>query len=130
MPSGAESVDELSNLSDLNVKKYEYKATNVVGIPLYTTQFLVVHRHGGTYDGEGQFLANITIVPVSAWAPFLYNVSVEAGNVQVANIGTAEEPNASLTLEVRIHGKGLISTTLQKIFYEFRGDSAEHKMYH
>jgi hypothetical protein len=130
LPSGAESVDILANLSELNVKKYEYRASNVIGIPLYTAEFLVAHRHGGTYKDEGQFLANVTIVPVSAWAPFLFNVHVDAGNVQVNNVGSAESPVAGLTLEVQIAGKGLFSSTIQKVFYEFRGDSEAHKMHH
>ncbi len=130
LPSGAESADILANLSDLRIKKYEYKATNVVGIPLYTAEFLVAHRHGGTYEGKGSFLANVTIVPVSAWAPFLFNVHIDAGNVQVNNVGSKESPVAGLTLEVRILGKGLLSSTVQKVFFEFRGDSDQHKMFH
>jgi|GEM_PF-6422349 len=129
LPTGVESVSVVSNLSNLNVKKYEYSATNLLGIPLYTTSFLVAHRHGGTYKDDGAYLANVTIVPVSAWAPFLFNVHVDAGNVHVNNVGTTDSAVAGMSLEVQIIGKGLLSSTVQKVFFEFRGDSEKHRMF-
>ncbi|NQW46044.1 MAG: hypothetical protein HQ462_11660, partial [Deltaproteobacteria bacterium] len=89
--------------------------------------YSLVHRFGGTYDGRGKYLENVTVIPTNVEVLWGYTLSYDVEKVSVVNSGTRENPIASILLGTNFKVSTVIKSSESHSLYEFRGDRSEVK---
>lgn len=124
LPEGARSSD-LENFSQLQFRSIRHYGVNMYGVTVYDVTYTLAHRFGGSYEGRGAYLEAVTVLPQEVQVLWGYQLDLNVESVSIANLGTRENPIASIALETSLR----VSTVLQdfrlKNIHEFRGDTAE-----
>lgn len=125
LPRGVASSDELENFSNLQYKSYRQYGRNLFGATVYDVTYTLVHRYGGTYNGRGQYLENVTVLPQNVEALWGYTVNLDVENISTVNVGTSNNPIASLTMQLALRVSTVIKKGEYRSLFDLRGDSAE-----
>jgi hypothetical protein len=125
LPKGVESGGELEAFSDLQKRSFRSYGTNPFGATVYDVEYTVLHRYGGSYEGKGRYLDQVTIVPTYVKALWGYTVDVTVTSSPPTNVGTAESPVSGLLLELSIRVSTLVKSADGRRVFEFRGDSPD-----
>lgn len=125
LPQGVTSAADLENFSDLNFETWRFKTTNMLGSTLVEVEYTLVHQYGGSYKGRGKYLATVAIIPSKVEVTWGHKVDMKAVTVSSLNVGSAESPVASVTLEMSYEIRGFMQTIASRKLFQFRGDSAE-----
>lgn len=125
LPKGVASAAELDNFSDLNFETYRFYFTNGLGSTVIDVEYTLVHQFGGSYEGRGKYLATVAIVPTKVEVSWGHKINMKAATISSLNVGTAEDPVASVTLEMSYEVRTVFQTFATRKLYQFRGDSAE-----
>lgn len=125
LPGGALSPAALAGFSPVQYKSFKIWGKNLYGAEVYSLKYTLVHRYGGHLDGRGKYLDAVAIVPQEVSVAWAYNLDFKVQKVSLVNIGTTEQPIASILLD----GALKVSTYLQhyerRLMYEFRGDEGK-----
>lgn len=124
LPSGVRAED-LENFSPLQFKSYRQYGVNLYGATVYDVTYTVAHRFGGQYEGQGAYLESVTVLPQHVEVLWGYNVNLTVDRVSTVNLGSKENPVASIVMETALSVKTVLQDIRMKNLYEFRGDSAE-----
>lgn len=125
LPKGVERAEDLDGFSDLQYKSMRFYGINTYGMTVYDVTYTAVHQYGGNFNGKGRYLATVSVIPIDVSVVWGYTVNYQVTNVQTTNVGTAEDPVASLVLEAKFNVSTVVmKKTITKLF-QFRGDSAE-----
>lgn len=123
LPQGVRSSRSLDGFSNLQSESVRVWGTNTFGATVYDFTLSSVHQYGGSFEGKGQYLETVSVVPTDVSVMWGYTVDVTVTGISQVNHGTKANPVAGLTLEAAMK----VSTVLQKqenrILYQFRGDS-------
>ncbi|MSP18560.1 MAG: hypothetical protein EXR74_03200 [Bdellovibrionales bacterium] len=122
LPKGVRNSEDLDNFSDLQSTSYRMQGTNLYGITVYDLTYSLVHRFGGSYDGRGKYLENVTVIPTNVEVLWGYTLSYDVEKVSVVNSGTRENPIASILLGTNFKVSTVIKSSENHSLYEFRGD--------
>lgn len=119
-----EGINAWNSLSDWNApKSYIYKVEykNGYGIKVVEMKYNVLFTPGGSYNGKGQYLANVTILPRIdvSWG---YTVDAAVNIHQALNAGTAEDPIAMGLMDVSWKISTVMKKSLDNRAYAVRGD--------
>ncbi len=125
LPAGVRSGAELDNWSPVQYKSFRVYGENGFGITVYDLTYTLVHQYGGTYNGNGQYLESVSVVPQIADVMWGYTVNLGVTKVTATNIGTKENPVANLLMEMTLKVSTVIQKHESRGLYEFRGDSSE-----
>lgn len=98
LPDGAPRWDQLQEWQPPRARKYRLVVRNLAGVETVRLEYLFIHQYGGRYQGKGRYLSGVTVEPTFINARWGYTLNVGAKAVNVANVGTAEEPVAGMTL--------------------------------
>jgi len=127
LPKGLNDSSALTGFSNLNSKSVRIWGTNMWGSTVYDVTLTAVHQYGGQYNGKGQYLETVSVIPSNLSVLWGYTVNYSVENITTTNGGTAENPVAKMAL----HAKFKVETVMQKnetnTVYQFSGDSAEVK---
>lgn len=128
IPSGTVATD-LEYFSPVQYKSFRIKLKNRFDSDVVDITYTTVHRFGGKYEGNGHFLERVSIVPSKVIAGYNYKINFNVTNVTVANVGSKEDPIASMGVDALIEYGSTFKKTSRRIMFEFRGDSEEVKQY-
>lgn len=128
IPKGTTATD-LEYFSPIVHKSHRIKVRNKMDRVVVDLTYTTVHRYGGKYDGQGSFLERVSIVPSKIVASYNYKVNFDVINVTVANVGSKEEPVASMGVDALIEYGSTFKKTSRRIMFEFRGDSPKVGQY-
>jgi len=124
VPYGIQHWTQLQGWSKPKTATYRFVAKNLSGIEVVKVTYQLEFRYNGNYQGKGKFLTGVTIEPISVETVWGYNVSLSAEipDSTIANVGTHEDPIASMQVQLKwtIHTK--IKDTQQKEIYYVQGD--------
>jgi hypothetical protein len=127
LPKGLNDSSALTGFSNLNSKSVRIWGTNMWGATVYDVTLTAVHQYGGQYNGKGQYLETVSVIPSNLSVLWGYTVNYSVENITTTNGGTAENPVAKMAL----HAKFKVETVMQKnetnTVYQFSGDSADVK---
>ena len=123
LPEGA-GLTELSGFSDLQYTSYRMYGKNLFGITVYDVTYTLVHQYGGSYDGEGRYLATVSVLPSNVDVLWGYTVDFTVNKVSVTNVGSAVAPVASAVMELSFKVSTIIKKHTSTLVYQFRGDSS------
>ena len=125
LPKGIESSDELEGFSNIQMKSRRLYGKNLYGATVYDLTYTAVHRFGGSYEGHGQYLENVTILPQNIDVLWGYTVNLAVNRVSTVNVGTKSKPIASILMELDMDVSTVMKTSQVKKLIQFRGDSPE-----
>ncbi len=125
LPRGVASTEELAGFSNLVFQSYVLTGTNNLGMNVYTVEYTLVHQFGGSFDGQGQYLATVAVVPTLVRVNWGYKVDILANAVSTVNVGTKDEPIGSVTLELSFTSKTAVQHTTKTTLFQFRGDTQD-----
>jgi hypothetical protein len=127
LPRGVTDSGALAGFSDLQSKSVRLWGTNMWGATVYDVTLTAVHQYGGQFEGKGQYLETVSVIPSNLNVLWGYTVDYSVENVTTTNGGTTEDPVAKMAL----HAKFKVETVLQRneinTLYQFSGDSSDVK---
>jgi hypothetical protein len=122
IPKGLDAT-ELENFSPIQYKTFRFRGKNGYGAQVFDIAYTVVHRYGGKYLDTGHFLERVSVVPNKVEALWGYKVNFNVLNVSVANVGSKDEPIASMGVDAQLDVGTIIKKSSRRLMFEFRGDS-------
>jgi hypothetical protein len=125
LPKGVRSSEELDSFSPLQATSYRVYGENLYGMTVYDLTYSLVHRYGGSYQGRGKYLENVSVVPTALDVMWGYTVDYKVDKVSVVNTGTRENPVGSVLLETLFKVSTVVKSSESHSVYEFRGDNAK-----
>ncbi|MDX9730722.1 MAG: hypothetical protein RBT63_03035 [Bdellovibrionales bacterium] len=103
-------------------KSYTIAAKNLYGITVISHTYTVAFHHGGSYQGQGQFLANATILSTGvdvSWG-FTLNSEVKVG--APLNTGTKQSPIPGVDLALNWNMSSILKKAQGTDQFFVRGD--------
>lgn len=126
LPKGLNGSD-LENFSSPQFRSFRMYGKNLFGMTVYDVTYTVVHRYGGTFEGKGKYVENVTVLPHQVSALWGYNVNMLVSNVSASNVGSKESPIGSVMMEMYFRVSTVFKVMEYRNVFEFRGDSAAVK---
>lgn len=125
VPFGIEDLMELENGSDLQYTTYRTRI-KFLGVTVCDITYALVHQYNLSYKGQGKYLANITVLPLSIYVQWGFFLNLRVEGISSLNVGSMENPIASslLKLHIMFAPRVPLYHTEQNILFQFRGDSA------
>lgn len=128
LPKGVTDSSALTGFSDLQSKSVRIWGTNPFGMTVYDVTLTAVHQFGGQYDGKGQYLETVSVIPTNLSVLWGYTVNYAVETITTTNGGSAQDPVAKMAL----HAKFKVETVLKKdetnTMFQFSGDSPTVKI--
>ncbi len=124
VPYGIQHWTQLQGWSRPQTKEYSFVAKNTYGMEVVKVRYQVQFRHSGNYQGKGKFLTGVTVEPISVETAWGYKVSLtaEVPDSTIANVGTGEDPIASMQVQLKWTIHTVIKDLQQKAVYYVQGD--------
>ncbi len=124
VPYGTSHWTQLQGWSKPSTKKYAFSIKNGLGSEVVKVVYQVHWTHSGNFQGKGKFLTGVTIEPLTVTAPWGYKVDLmaEVPDSTVANVGTHEDPIASMQVQLKWKVSTTFSSVDQKVIYYVQGD--------
>jgi hypothetical protein len=107
---------------------WEIRYRNGFGAEVVKFRYRLVYSYGGGQDGQGRYLANVTVVPAElnvAWG-FKFDAEVNVG--RAINTGTRQNPLAGLQIQVRWNIKSVVKEGIQTENYFVQGDGSLQRL--
>lgn len=98
IPAAARSLSDLDQWQGTRLGDYEASFENMLGMNVVTMKYQVTFQYGGQYERHGRYVANATVVPQSITVAWGYHFDAFVKTLPPANIGTRDEPVATLPL--------------------------------
>ena len=118
VPFGTSHWTQLQGWSKPMTRKYRFSMKGVDVV------YQVHWTYGGNLQGKGKFLTGVSVEPLSVTAPWGHKVDLtaEVPDSTVANVGTKEDPIASMQVQLKWKISTAISSLDQKAIYYIQGD--------
>lgn len=123
LPKGVKSSSDLDGFSAIHATTYRMHGVNLLGITVYDFTYSLVHRHSGSYNGKGQYLDNVTVLPQNISLLWGYTMNAKVAAVSVVNIATKDAPVAGLGMELEVKVSTVLKSTQFRGLYDFHGNS-------
>lgn len=123
LPAGASPVD-MENWQNPVAHKYCAKYNNMFNAEVVKYCFTVTAIWGGSYDGKGQYLAEVKVFPNEIDVSWGYSFSSEVAQVTTCNAGSREAPVAALTLQHKWSVTTPLKTNAMSQMFYVRGDGS------
>jgi len=124
VPYGIHHWTQLQGWSKPKTQTYYFSAKNGYGAEVVKVKYQLQFRYNGNYQGKGKFLTGVTIEPISVETAWGYKVSLtaEVPDSTIANIGTHEDPIASMQVQLKWTIHTVIKDIRQKVVYYVCGN--------
>lgn len=124
VPYGVQHWTQLQGWSKPATKKYSFSAKNLYGAEVVKVTYQVHYTYGGNLNGKGKFLTGVTVEPINVETAWGYKVSLtaEVPDSTIANVGTREDPIASMQVQLKWKIHTLLKDMEQKAIYYVQGD--------
>lgn len=123
LPAGVRGPEELDEFSPMQHRSYRMYGKNYYGMTVYDVTYTLVHRYGGRYQGKGQYLDGVTVLPNHVSTLWGYKLSMGVDSVSTVNVGTREKPVGSIMMQMTFKVGTVMKKSEYRGLYEFRGDS-------
>jgi|GEM_PF-675037 len=124
VPFGTSHWTQLQGWSRPSTKRYAFSMKNGYGSEVVKVIYQVHWTHSGNFQGKGKFLTGVTVEPISVTTAWGYKVTLvsEVPESTIANVGTHEDPVASMQLQLRWVVHTAIKDISDKAIYYVQGD--------
>lgn len=101
LPKGVTHASELEGWIGPTLKTYEMTFENAYGLEVIDFKFRVNYTYNGSYNGQGQYLANVTIIPALVDVAWGYTFNARVAIPSVLNVGSKAAPVAGVEIQIR-----------------------------
>jgi len=124
VPFGTSHWTQLQGWTKPATKKYSFAMKNGYGSEVVKVTYQVHYTYAGNFQGKGKFLTGVTIEPLNVVTAWGYKVTLvsEVPDSTIANVGTHEDPVASMQLQLRWTVHTAIKDITSKAIYYVQGD--------
>jgi len=124
VPSNIKHWTQLQNWAGPRIRRYSFSVSNLYGMDVVKVVYQVHYNYGGNFKGRGRFLTGVTIEPISVYTLWGFNLDMtaEVPDSTIANVGTTENPIASMQVQLKWRVHSIISDVQNKDIYYIRGD--------
>lgn len=124
VPFGTSHWTQLQGWSKPATKKYAFSMKNLYGAEVVKVTYQVHRTHSGNFNGKGKFLTGVTIEPLNVVTAWGYKVTLvsEVPDSTIANVGTQEDPVASMQLQLKWIVHTAVKDITSKAVYYVQGD--------
>ncbi|MFA5140114.1 MAG: hypothetical protein WC728_12855 [Elusimicrobiota bacterium] len=122
VPDGITHWTQLAGWSAPVGTRYGFSAKNFYGVTVIDVTFVVFRQHSGNYKGKGKYLTGVTAEPTNVSVAWGYKLNINAEVPSVANVGTAEDPIASMMAKLNWKIATLVKEEQGTWIYYLRGD--------
>ncbi|MFH2202052.1 MAG: hypothetical protein ABIJ96_02955 [Elusimicrobiota bacterium] len=107
---------------------YGFYAKNLYGVEVIRVKYQVLRTYGGSYKGKGKYLTAVTVVPLAVDVAWGYDFAMSCKAPSVANRGTAEDPLASMLLNLDWKIATAVKESRGTSIYYLQGDGEFQEM--
>lgn len=122
LPAGTMCWNQLENWQPPRSREYEVNYKNGWGMNIVKFKYRVVYTAGGSYNGTGRYLANVTVFPATVNVAWGFNFNAEASIGSLMNLGTTQDPEAGMEIAVRWRVKTPLNDTQSTENFFVRGN--------
>jgi hypothetical protein len=124
VPFGTTHWTQLQGWSRPATKRYAFSMKNGYGSEVVKVNYQVHYTYKGNFQGKGQFLTGVTVEPLNVVTAWGYKVTLvsEVPDSTIANVGTHEDPIASMQLQLRWTVHTMVKDITSKAIYYVQGD--------
>jgi len=124
VPFGTSHWSQLQGWSKPATKKYSFSMKNGFGSEVVKVTYQIHRTHSGNFQGKGKFLTGVTIEPLNVVTAWGYKVTLvsEVPDSTVANVGTHEDPVASMQVQLKWVVHTAVKDITSKAIYYVQGD--------
>ena len=124
VPFGTSHWTQLQGWSKPATKKYSFSMKNAYGSEVVKVTYQVHRTHSGNFNGKGKFLTGVTVEPLNVVTAWGYKVTLvsEVPDSTIANVGTQEDPVASMQLQLKWTVHTMVKDITSKAIYYVQGD--------
>lgn len=101
LPKGVTHASELEGWMGPTLKTYQMSFENAYGYEVIDFKFRVNYTYNGSYEGQGQYLANVTIIPALVDVAWGYTFNARVAIPSVLNVGSKTAPVAGIEIQIR-----------------------------
>lgn len=94
---------------------YGLSAKNLYGVEVINVRYIVQFVPGGKYEGKGSYLSHISVIPSTIDVAWGYTLNIKAEAREALNAGTAENPIAAFSTDVKVEVKTLLKTSVNTL---------------
>jgi hypothetical protein len=125
LPMGVQNVEEMSNFSSLQFQTFEGQATNGFGQEVVKIVYTLVHQYNGNYQGTGQYLSTVSVIPSEIKVAWGYSVNFKTSKIQayLSDRSTEGNPVAGLIMQLQMDINNWLGSEHHTKVFEFHGDS-------
>ncbi|MBF0207712.1 MAG: hypothetical protein HQK53_12560 [Oligoflexia bacterium] len=103
-------------------KVYQVTAKNLYRMEVVKFSYKIIWTYGGSYKGVGQYLTNVSILPIEVNALWGYTFASQVRIPNVVNVGTNSDPIAGMQLDLHWDVRTPIKVASGENSYFIRGD--------
>lgn len=122
LPSGTRCWTQLENWQQPRSREYEVNYKNGFGMNIVSFKYRVIFTPGGSVDGTGQYLANVTVFPAKVYVAWGFDFNAEASIGNIMNLGTTTNPEAGMEIAVHWRVKTMLSDSQSTENFFVRGN--------
>ena len=122
VPEGITNWQDLAGWEAPQTKTYETTCTNGFGMTVVDFQYRISFIPGGTYNGRGKYLANVTVEPQNVTVAWGFKFNAQATVPSITNAGTVRSPIAAANVVVQWSVDTVAQHQSQSAEYYLRGD--------
>jgi hypothetical protein len=101
LPASAKTWNQMSGWKGFNTQSVHVQYKNRLGMTIVDFEYRLQYAFGGNVNGNGRYLANVTIVPQTLWVSWGFNFNAAVKTGQVLNVGTTTgNPVAGVQLDL------------------------------
>jgi len=124
LPQGTTNWTQLSGWQAPVAKAYETSFVNGFGMTVVDFQYQVSYISGGSYEGMGEYLTNVTVQPLNVSVLWGYKFNAQVTIPSITNAGSLDSPMAAAEVVVQWTIDDVLKHQQQAQTYYVRGDGS------
>lgn len=114
------ALSQMANWSAPKSASYQVVYKNYFDQVIASFVYTIIFQYNGSYKGNGKYITGLQVQPSDIYAMYLTDLDVKTELMNVANVGTDENPVASAMIRVSYKVKGRVGS--QGFYVDGLGD--------
>lgn len=116
LPKGVRSAGELEGWKRTESAVYEVSYKNIFRITTVRLKLRLVYTYGGSYQGQGKYLAYVSVDPIDLYVAWGYKFNANSSFPETLNVGTKANPVGGI--------RGMVSWEIDTVMSHAKGSTS------
>lgn len=122
LPRGLTCWSQLAGWQAPITRSYEVIYKNLLRIEVVKFRFRLHYTYGGSYQGQGRYLTNVTVLPADLSVAWAYSFNADILVNRAINLGSEKDPVAGLELNLRWNVKTALKESINTVHFFVDGN--------